>query len=87
MALAITAPVPVTHSGESDPAQYPESVTGKAFPDIVGTNTTSGGNITVQITGPDANVDVSCHVCRYDNFVYDSRKVSVHTTESWSIHC
>lgn len=52
MALAITAPVPVTHSGESDPAQYPQVSAGSAFPDIVGTMDTSAGNLDVTISSP-----------------------------------
>lgn len=58
MPTTVTAPVPVTHAGESDPAIYVQSIVGSAFPDIVGTNTTSGGNINVEIYGPQANVDV-----------------------------
>jgi hypothetical protein len=59
MALAITAPVPVAHSGEQDPAQYAESIVGAALPDVVGTTTTSGGNVTVEVSSDVANADVS----------------------------
>jgi hypothetical protein len=56
MAVTITAPVPVTHSGETDPALYPQVIGGSAFPDIVGANTTSGGSIKVTISAPEDGV-------------------------------
>jgi hypothetical protein len=62
MALAVTAPVPVTHSGESDPAQYPQVIAGTAFPDIVGTTDTSGGNVEVTISGENAGATVKVTV-------------------------
>lgn len=52
MATTITAPVPVTHSGEYDPALTPQVVVGQAFPDIVGACTTSAGSVKINITAP-----------------------------------
>lgn len=52
MALAITAPVTVTHAGEVDPALTPQGTEGTAFPDFVGTTDTSGGNVDVTISSP-----------------------------------
>ena len=62
MALAITAPVPVTHAGEVDPALYPQGSVGTAFPDIVGTCTTSGGVVKVKITADEVLADVTVSV-------------------------
>lgn len=52
MATTITAPVPVTHSGEYDPALTPQTVVGAPLPDVVGACTTSAGSVNVRITCP-----------------------------------
>jgi len=59
MAVTITAPVPVAHAGESDPALYPQVSVGTAFPDIVGATTTSGGNVNINIAAPEVLADVT----------------------------
>jgi|SwirhisoilCB2_FD_contig_31_35137821_length_550_multi_3_in_0_out_0_1 sarcosine oxidase gamma subunit len=59
MALAITAPVPVAHSGESDPAQFAEALVGEALPDIVGTTDTSGGNVKIEVSGPQVDAAIT----------------------------
>lgn len=63
MALAITAPVPVTHSGEVDPALTPQSEVGVPLADIVGTMTTSAGVAKVRISAAESGVpDVTVSV-------------------------
>lgn len=52
MATTITAPVPVVHSGEYDPALTPQISAGSLFPDFVGACTTSAGNIRIRVTAP-----------------------------------
>lgn len=54
MAVAITAPVaPTPASGEVDVPLFAEVSQGQALPDVVGTTTTSGGNVKVEITSPE----------------------------------
>ena len=63
MALAITAPVKqAARSGEYDPALYAQAVMGSAFPDIVGTCTTSGGQVSVNIAADEVAADVTVTV-------------------------
>lgn len=75
MATTITAPVPVTHSGESDPAQYPQVIAGQQFPDIVGASTTAAGNIKVAISSGEANVDVEVTVVAAANAYTTANKL------------
>ncbi len=77
MPTTITAPVPVTHAGESDPAQFVQSIVGAALPDIVGASTTAAGNINVRYSAPiDGIPDVTVTVVAAANAYTTAGKVA-----------